>query len=151
MKVVFLEDVSRVAKAGETKEVADGYARNYLFPKKLAVKVDSQTASVIDAQLKKRGRMRALMEEEMKELAQQIEGKEVVLKAKAGAEGKLYGSITSADIASELSKVAGKEIDKRKVELPAPIHQVGSYDVEIKFTGEIAPKVKVTVVAGETT
>lgn len=91
------------------------------------------------------------MEEEMKELAQQIEGKEVVLKAKAGAEGKLYGSITSADIASELSKVAGKEIDKRKVELPAPIHQVGSYDVEIKFTGEIAPKVKVTVVAGETT
>ena len=150
MKVVFLEDVSRVARAGETKEVADGYARNYLFPQKLAVKVDSQTASVIDAQLKKRGRMRALMEEEMKELAQQIEGKEVVLKAKAGAEGKLYGSITSADIASELSKVAGKEIDKRKVELPAPIHQVGSYDVEIKFTGDIAPKVKVTVVAEET-
>ena len=150
MKVVFLEDVPRVAKAGETREVADGYARNYLFPKKLAVKVDSQTASVIDAQLKKRGRMRALMEGEMKELAQQIEGKEIVLKAKAGAEGKLYGSITSADIAGELSKVAGKEIDKRKVELPAPINQVGSYDVEIKFTGEIVSKVKVTVAAEET-
>jgi large subunit ribosomal protein L9 len=150
MKVVFLEDVSRVAKAGETKEVADGYARNYLLPKKLAVKVDSQTASVIDAQLKKRGRIRALMEAEMKALAQQIEGKEITLKAKAGAEGKLYGSITSADIASELSKVTGKEIDKRKVELPMPIHQVGSYDVEIKFSGEITSKVKVTVVAEET-
>jgi len=151
MKVVFLEDVSRVAKAGETKEVADGYARNYLLPKKLAVKVDSQTASVIDAQLKKRGRIRALMEAEMKALAQQIEGKEITLKAKAGAEGKLYGSITSADIASELSKVTGKEIDKRKVELPMPIHQVGSYDVEIKFSGEITSKVKVTVAAEETT
>ncbi len=150
MKVVFLEDVSRVAKAGETKEVADGYARNYLLPKKLAVKVDSQTASVIDAQLKKRGRIRALMEAEMKALAQQIEGKEITLKAKAGAEGKLYGSITSADIASELSKVTGKEIDKRKVELPMPIHQVGSYDVEIKFSGEITSKVKVTVAAEET-
>ncbi len=149
MKVVFLEDVANVAKAGETKEVADGYARNYLFPHKLAARLESTSAAAIEAQLKKRERAKAKTEAEMKELAQQLEGKEVTFKAKAGAEGKLYGSITGADIAEALSKIASKEVDKRKVELAEPIHEVGTHEVELKFAKDITAKVKVTVVPEE--
>lgn len=148
MKVIFLESVPRVAKSGEIKDVADGYARNYLLPRKLAVIAGPQAMKLVEIQLKKKARVQAETEAEMKELARQLESKEVVLKAKAGADEKLYGSVTSADIAEELAK-AGLNIDKRKIELAEPIHQLGSYEIEVKLTGEIVPKIKVTVQSEE--
>ncbi len=148
MKVVFLEDVAKVAKAGDTKEVTDGYARNFLLPRKLAVLANSSASKLVEAQLRVRARKDAKTGAEMAELAKLLEGKEITLKAKAGAEGKLYGSITSADIADELAK-ANLVVDKRKIELAEPIHQVGSYEIEIRLFKELAPKIKLTVAEEE--
>jgi len=149
MKVVFLEDVPNVAEAGEMKEVADGYGRNFLIPRKLAVLADAKAANIIEARLKKKARIQAETEAEMRELAQQLEGKEVILKARSGAKGRLYGSITNADIAEELSKSTGLVVDKRVIELEEPIRQVGSYEIAIRLTKDIMPKIKVTIVEEE--
>lgn len=149
MKVIFLEDVPRVAQAGEMKEVADGYARNFLLPKKLAVLADARTSHVVEAQLKRKARLQAETEAEMKELAKQLEGREIVLKARAGAEDRLYGSITNADIVEELRKSAGVAVDKRKIELDNPIREVGSYEIAIRLTKDIIPKIKLTVIEEE--
>jgi large subunit ribosomal protein L9 len=146
MKVVFLQDVPNVAQAGQVKEVANGYARNYLIPRKLAAMAQPQAVSQIEASTKK---IEARLTGELNELAGQIEGKEVSLKAKAGAKEKLYGSITSADIAAELKNVTGLEVDKRKIELEEPIRQLGSYEIAIKLGKDIAPKIKVTVTEEE--
>lgn len=146
MKVIFLQDVPNVAQAGQVKEVADGYARNYLIPRKLAAMAQPQAVSQIEARTKK---MEVRLTGEMKDLASRLEGKEVSLKAKAGAKDKLYGSITSADIAAELKNVTGIEVDKRKIELEEPIRQLGSYEIAIKLGKDIAPKVRVTVTEEE--
>ena len=149
MKVVFLEDIANKGKAGETKEVADGYARNFLLPHKLAVLANSQSANIVAAQLKKLAHRRAQTEAEMAELAKQLEGQEIILKAKSGEKEKLYGSITSTDVADELLRSTGLTIDKRKVELEEPIRELGSYEITIKLTADIAPKIKLTVVKEE--
>ena len=149
MKVVFLEDVPRVAQAGEIKEVADGYGRNFLIPRKLAVLASSSASSLIETQLKVKARHQAQTEAEMVELAKQLEGKEIVLKAKTGDKDRLYGSITTADIAAELQNTMALVIDKRKIELDKPIHQLGSYEVAIRLAKDIVPKIKVAVIAKE--
>jgi large subunit ribosomal protein L9 len=146
MKVIFLQDVPQVAQAGQIKEVADGYARNYLIPRKLAALAQSQAVSQVESKVKK---MEIHLTAEMTKLASQIDGKEVNLKAKAGAKDKLYGSITSADIAAELQSATGLEIDKRKIELAEPIRQLGSYEITLKLGKDIAPKIKVTVTEEE--
>jgi len=146
MRVVFLQDVPRVAKAGEIKEVAPGYARNFLIPKKLALIAKPQALS----QVKTVERTKAGENTELMALAQQIEGKEVIIKAKAGAKDRLYGSITSADIASELSNSTGLVIDKRKIELEEPIRQLGNYEVAIRLAKDILPKIRVSVTEEET-
>lgn len=149
MKVVFLEDVPNVAEAGDVKEVADGYGRNFLIPRKLAVLADAHAVGILESQLKKRARLQAETEAEMRELAGQLEGKEVILKAKSGAKGQLYGSITNADIADELKKSSGLVVDKKKIELAEPVRKVGSYDIEIRLTKDIVPKVKLTIIEEE--
>jgi large subunit ribosomal protein L9 len=145
MRVVFLQDVPRVAKAGEIKEVADGYARNFLIPRKIALLATPQAIS--QSGTAQRAQVRE--DTELEALAQQIEGKEVNIKAKAGAKERLYGSITSADIAAELSKSTGLDIDKRKIELEEPIRQLGSYELAIKLAKDIAPKIKVNITEEE--
>jgi large subunit ribosomal protein L9 len=147
VKVIFLEDVPNVARAGEAREVADGYGRNFLLPRKLAVLANSQASGVVEAQLKKIAWQRAQTEAEMAELAGKLDGVEVTVKARAGARDRLYGSITSADIADELNSSTGLVIDKRKIELEEPIRQLGSYDVSVRFTHDIAAIIKLTVVA----
>jgi len=149
MKVIFLADVPKVARAGEIKEVADGYGRNFLIPQKLAVLVNSSAINIMEAQRRLRAKEEARLETEALELAHQLEGKEVILKARAGAKDKLYGSITNTDIASELETSAGLVIDKRKIELAEPIRQLGSYEVTIRLARDIVPKIKVTVVGEE--
>jgi large subunit ribosomal protein L9 len=149
VKVIFIEDVTNVARAGQTKEVADGFARNFLFPRKLALLANSQAAAAVETHLKKIVKQRALEEAEMAELAKTINGREITLKAKVGEKEKLYGSVTGADIAEALSKDINREIDKRKVDLTEPIRQVGIYDVIIRFTHEITAVVNVTVMSDE--
>gem|GEM_PF-17562 len=151
MKVIFLADVQNVARAGQTKEVSDGYARNFLFPKKLAVLANSQAAAAVEAHLKKLVKQRAVEEAEMAEVAKKISGMEITLKAKVGENEKLYGSITGADIAEALSKAAGCEIDKRNIVLAEPIKQAGTCDVTVRFTHDISAVIKVNVMSEDET
>jgi len=145
MKVIFVQDVPNVAKAGEIKEVPSGYGRNYLIPKKLAIVADS-TASMQHAQAKiKEAREAAARLGELTALAKELEGKEITIKARAGKE-KLFGSITSTDIVAELEKEHKLVVDKKKIELAEPIHHLGVYDIEVKLTGDLTPKVKLNVV-----
>ena len=100
----------------------------------------------MEALIKREASRRAKTEAELAELANQLNGKEVVLKAKAGAEKQLYGSITTADIAAELESTHSLVVDKRKIELAETIRQVGSYDVAVKLNKDLIPKIKVTVI-----
>jgi len=149
MKVIFLEDVPHVAKAGEIKDVAHGYGRNFLIPQKLALLAKSHDISAVETQLKIRARSQAQTEAELAELAKQLDGREISLKARSGAKDRLYGSITSADIAAELLNTTGLHIDKRKIELAEPIRQLGSYEVVIRLAKDIIPQIKVSVVEKE--
>jgi large subunit ribosomal protein L9 len=149
VKVIFIEDVPNIGRVGQSRVVADGYARNYLFPRKLAVLADSRAAAALDAQLKKKMKLRALEEAELSALADKIVGLEITLRARVGENDKLYGSITAADIAEALSKSAGREIDKRKIDLPEPIKQAGVSDVTVRFAHEIATVIKVNVISEE--
>ncbi len=142
MKVVFLEDVPNVARAGEIKEVASGYGRNFLIPKKLALPASSPAISLIEAQRKISARNQQQTETELAELANQLDGRDVFLKAQVGAKDRLYGSITNADIAAELESVTGLVIDKKKIELAKPIRQLGSYEITIRLAKDIIPKIK---------
>jgi large subunit ribosomal protein L9 len=145
MKVVFLQDVPNVASAGDVKEVADGYARNFLIPRKLAALASSQAMS----QAVTSEKVKAKTDTELVELAGRLDGQEVKLKAHAGAKDRLYGSITSADIAAELEKVTKITVDKRKIELEEPIRQLGDYEVVIRLGKDIMPKIKVSVTEEE--
>ncbi len=145
MKVVFLEDVPNIAKAGEVKEVADGYGRNFLIPKKLAALVRPEITSRLEAQGREQTKKQEKMETELARMADQLEGKEITLKAKAGAKERLYGRVTSADIAAALERTTGITVDKRKIELAEPIRELGSFDVAIRLAKDVIPKIKVTV------
>jgi large subunit ribosomal protein L9 len=144
MKVVFLRDVPNVARAGDTKEVADGYARNFLLPRKFAVQLRAGATDQLEAVK----RLKVRQSGEVADLGQSLEGKEVNLKARAGEQNKLVGSVTSADVAAELLNM-GFTIDKRVIEMEEPFHQLGSYEVTVRLARDITPKVKV-VIAEET-
>jgi large subunit ribosomal protein L9 len=138
MKVIFLQDVPRVAYAGDIKEVADGYARNYLIPKQLAAAAKPGAINMVTAR-------QAKMATEFSELASKIEGVEINLKARVGAKDRLFGAITAADIAAELNSAAEVEIDKRKIVLDKPIHELGDYEIAIRLAKDLVPRIKVTV------
>ena len=145
MRVVLLQDVPRLGSAGEVKDVASGYARNFLIPRKLA---ELATPAVLHrAEAIRRGeeRRHALLEAEMATLAQTLDGIEISLKAKVGATERLYGAVTSSDIAEEIGRVTGQEIDKRRIELEEPIRQLGEYEVRVRLSRELAPTIKVVV------
>ena len=145
MKVVFLKDVPGVASVGQMKEVADGYGRNYLIPKKLAVLATPAELKKLESQHQAEARREAKFGVEAGALAQTIASLEIKLSAKVGEQNRLYGSITSGDIAAEVQRLTGKEIDKRKVELAEPIKELGSYEIPIKLTRDVTAKVKVLV------
>lgn len=149
MRVVFLTDVPNVAKSGEIKEVADGYARNLLIPRKLAALVNPKIKSQLEAQLKAQNKKQAQIAAGLAKIANQLDGKEITLKAKVGAKDRLYGSITSADIANELTRASGVVVDKRKIEMLEPIRELGSFDITVRLAKDIVPKIRVTVVEQE--
>jgi len=153
MKVIFLQDVPNVARAGEIKEVANGYGRNFLLPQKLALLATPGVTRMVEAQprIKARNQTKSQTKSQTKlvELAHQLEGREVILKARAGAKERLYGSITVADIAAELQNSAGLVVAKKKIELAEPIRRLGSYEVAIRLAKDTIPKIKVTVTEEE--
>jgi large subunit ribosomal protein L9 len=148
MKVVFLKDVTRVGRAGEVKEVADGYAKNFLLPKKLALPATPPSIKMAEAQLQKEEQEQQHHAEELVEVARQLEGLSLDFKMKVMEEGRLYGSIRDNQIAEELKRLTGIDIERTRIELLEPIRQLGSYELTIRLGRDLAPKVKV-VVTGE--
>lgn len=146
MKVVLLQDVKGQGKKNDIIEVSDGYARNFLFPRKLAVVADARAMN--DVKNKKASEEHKIEQEKARarELATKIGEIKVVIKAEAGSDGRFYGAVTSKDIAEALKKDFSLDIDKRKIELDAPIKAFGTYIVEVKLYAGISAKLSVQVV-----
>jgi large subunit ribosomal protein L9 len=145
VKVLLLENVKGLGKAGEVKEVADGYARNYLIPRGMAVPATPENLS--QAEYKKRiqeAKMKRLAED-MQALAEALSEITLTFKVKAGEKDKLFGSITNAEIALALERQLGRPFDKHKVELEEPIKQLGIYNVPIRLMPGLVAQVRVVV------
>ena len=145
MKVILLKDVKGTGKKGEVKEVSDGYARNFLLKKKLAVVADNTAVKEL-GEKKKSEEIKAQKEYEAAvELGKKMEELNVVIYTKAGDGGRLFGSITSKDIAEQIKKQHSIEVDKRKIHLDEPIRVLGSRFVEIKIHQKVTTKMRVDV------
>lgn len=144
MKVVLLQDVKSIGKKDQLVNVSDGYARNFLFPRKLAK--EATVGAINDVKTKESAKAHHKQEEinAANEVKAKIDGKSVVLKAKAGKEGKLFGAVTSKDVATELKKLFGIDIDKKKLVMD-DIKLFGSYDCTVKIYPEITAKITVRV------
>ncbi len=149
MKVLLLADVKGQGKKDQIVEVSDGYARNFLFPKKLAVIADAKVLS--EAKSKAESKEFKLKEEKAaaKALAQRLAALTVNISASSGSDGRLYGSVTAKDISEKLAEQHKIDIDKRKLSLPENIKSYGTYEVEVKVYPEISAKLKVTVSEGK--
>ncbi|MEG1537370.1 MAG: 50S ribosomal protein L9 [Clostridiales bacterium] len=144
MKVILLQDVKSLGKRDEVKEVADGYARNFLIAKGLAQPANQGNLNIRDHEIKRRMSKEAQMLDDAAHTAKKMDGKNIVLFAKSGEAGKLFGSITAADIADAL-KTQGFDIDKRKIEIPIPIKALGNFEVFIKLYTNVSAKIIVGV------
>ena len=145
MKVVFLHDVSSKDKKGEIKEVTAGYARNFLFPKGLATPATEVALKQAEIQSKEDARRQIRHQEELKALAERMEGMEICFKAKAGDKDRLHGSITTADIAGELSRLVDSKIEKKRIALTEPLRHLGNHDVTISLATNIEARIKVII------
>ncbi|MBQ5696484.1 MAG: 50S ribosomal protein L9 [Clostridium sp.] len=145
MKVILLQDVKKMGKKGDVIEASDGYARNYLFPRKLAEEATANALHIVNAK-KENERKKKLAElEEAQKLAAELKGKEVTINAKAGENGRLFGAITNKDIAEVINSSFNLSIDKKKVVVNT-IKVAGTYDVEVKLYPEVSTKMKVIIV-----
>jgi large subunit ribosomal protein L9 len=145
MKVIFLKDVKGKGKKGEVKNVADGYAHNFLIKQGLATEANNTNISTLEGQKKKEDKRAAEELEEAKKLKEQLEKITVELSAKAGEGGRLFGSITTKQISEELQKKHGFKIDKRKMELPDAIRTLGHTKVPVKLHHEVLASLTVQV------
>ncbi len=145
MKVVLLQDVKAQGKKNDIVEVSEGYARNFLFPKKLAIPADAKAINDIKNKKSSEAHKIELERAAAKELSTKLEGITVKLQVEGGSEGRLYGAVTAKDIAEALKSQFGVEIDKRKIMLDAPIKAYGTYKIDAKLYQEISGKVTVMV------
>jgi large subunit ribosomal protein L9 len=145
MKVVLLEDITGKGKAGEIKEVSKGYAKNFLLPRGLALLATPTVTKQVESRLEKTKLEESIDRERLVELAQQIEGKEIRFKARIGAGERLFGSITAADLAEELSRTIGSVVDKRKIDIEKALRQAGTYEIAVKLASDIKPKIAVII------
>ena len=145
MKVMLLQDVKGQGKKDQIVNVSDGYARNFHFPRKLAVEADAK--AMADAKNKEAAKQFKIEQDKAaaRDVAARLEAVQVKIKATAGADGRLYGSITTADVADALKEQAGIELDKRKIVSEAPIKAFGSYTLEVKLYPEIVGKINLIV------
>ena len=145
MKVLLLADVKGQGKKDQIVEVSDGYARNFLIPRGLAIPADAK--SMNDVKNREDSRLHKIETEKAaaKEIAAKLENITVKIVGQAGSDGRLYGSVTAKDIAEALEKQFGIAVDKRKLSLPEPIKAFGTYNTEVKLYTEVTGKVKVTV------
>lgn len=147
MKLILLTDVKSLGKKGEVVEVAEGYARNFLVPRKLATEADKGALARLGSQQKAQEKRDAQVLADAKALAARLETAKVAVKAKAGGNGKLFGAVTNADVATAINDALELTIDKHKIELKSAIKALGSYPVEIKLHKNVVAKATVDVVS----
>lgn len=145
MKVILLQDVKKIGKKGEVINVSDGYARNFLFPKKLAKEATDANLHILNNQKENERKQKLAEIESAQKLASELKGKEVKIEAKSGENGKLFGAITSKDVAQEINKVYKMNIDKKKIVMDT-IKVAGGYEIEVKLYPEVSTKMKVIIV-----
>jgi large subunit ribosomal protein L9 len=145
MKVILLEDVKNVGKKGALINAKDGYANNFLFPKKLAIEATPANLKNLENAKKKQEEKEMEIFQEAKKLEEELMKVTIVIKTKAGEYGKLFGSITTKEIAEQLEEKNGISIDKRKFELDEIIKSVGEYTVRIKLHPKVVAKIQVIV------
>ncbi len=146
MKVVFMEEVEGTARVGEVKNVADGFARNYLLPRRLAAPATDHYITIAAARAEKEVHRQTRLDEEAQEhLVPKMEGQSVTIEVRVGEQGKLFGSVTARDIAEALQEATGVELEHRQVDLRQPIREVGSHEVTVKLTRNVLVPVTVNV------
>ncbi|MGC8877832.1 MAG: 50S ribosomal protein L9 [Anaerolineae bacterium] len=149
MKVLLLEDVENLGHAGSIVSVADGYARNFLIPRKLARSVTEGSLKGIETLRQAAERKRQRQLSDAQELARRLDGLTLTFRARAGEKGKLYGSITTGDLATALQERIGREIDRRKI-ITQPLRQLGQHEVEIHLMTNVVARVNVVIEPEET-
>ena len=145
MKVLFKKDVADVARAGQVKDVADGYARNFLIPRGLAVAATNAALKQVADVQASAARHAADEERAAQALKEKLEARPIVVEAKAGAQGRLYGSITTTDVATAVQKQLGTTLDRRELEINDPVRQVGSYHVTARLHRAVTATLTVEV------
>ena len=145
MKVVLLEDLPGKGKAGEIKEVNKGYARNFLLPRGLALVATPTIIREVESRLEKEELEEGIDRDKLVELAQQIEGREIRFKARMGTGERLFGSITAANVAEELSRVISFVIDKKKIDMAKSLRKTGSYEVAVNLASDLNPQIIVVI------
>lgn len=145
MKVILQQDVKTLGKKGETVDINDGYATNYILPKKIGIEANSRNLN--DLRLQKANEERVAKEilEEAKAFAAEIESKEVIVKIKSGEGGKTFGAVPSKEIAKALLEQHGLEIDKKKIQMPDAIKNLGTHEVSVKLHPKVSAKLKIVV------
>ncbi|MBI4300951.1 MAG: 50S ribosomal protein L9 [Chloroflexi bacterium] len=151
MKVVLIEDVENLGRQGEIKNVADGYGRNYLIPKGLAAPATPAALQQAEARQRARARQEERLATEAQTVAAKLQATIITLQARAGEQGRLYGSITNVDIAEEIKRATGYEVDRRRIEIEAPIRELGTHEVSVKLSAEVTATVTVIVEPVEAT
>ena len=147
MKVLLQKDIKSVGKKGQILDASDGYARNYLLPKKLAVIADATNLNELKTKQDANKYKRDMTMANAKELVEKMKSFELTFKIKAGENGKTFGSVTAKDIADELNKKYFVEVDKKKIGLADAIKTIGIYTIDVKLFEGIVGKLKVTVLA----
>lgn len=145
MKVVLLKDLPGEGQAGQIKDVSRGYARNFLLPRGLALLATPTLIKQAESRLQRERLDESTDREQLVELAQQIEGREIRIRARSGGGERLFGSITAADIADELSRSIGAVIDKRRIDMDKPLRQTGSHEIAVKLAGDLKPQITVVI------
>lgn len=149
MKVILSQDVKGSGKQGDVVNVSDGYARNYLIPRKLAVPADTAHLNSLQYHKDAEAYKAATEKDRAQALADRIRGKEVVVTVKAGENGRLFGSVSTREIADALKQQHNISFDKKKIVLKDHIKELGEYEVELKFYAGVSAVIKVIVTAGE--
>jgi large subunit ribosomal protein L9 len=147
LKLILLADVATLGKKGEIVDVAEGYARNYLVPRRLGIEADRGALAKLGSQQQAQKRRDEQVLAEAKDLARRLESAKVAVKAKAGGNGRLFGTVTNADVATAIAESLDVSIDKHKIELINSIKALGSYPVEIRLHKNVIAKATVDVVA----
>ena len=149
MKVVLLQDIKGTGKKGELVSVSDGYARNFLFPRKLAKEANAQAMNELKNAEAAKAHKIEVEKANAKDAADKLEGKSIKLYAKGGQGGRLFGSVTAKEIAEEIKKVYHIDIDKRKIEIDGDIKAFGTYECQIKLYTGISAKIYAVVSEAE--